>query len=681
MLMHLFLLLTLAGFSTTNAQHSNPSLFSPFEHNSIEYLDHFKTKIFKLIEAQNQYFEIIQQKRPNQLDYECKCESFALFLFDLLILIFIFQSDAKFDVKLPLPGGEQHPPLDNSNLFTIPSPNIASNQSQIFITLDVHNTLLIWDFQTAEVAPRLLGKLLMKFPEHHPVKLRSFISEGNEQTFARRQKFSIQVVILFLKKDATVTSDLLVMFTISGLLNHGRLESNVVEIREEQLMRFEQITDCDVLYQNRRRIYLGLIQSSWDSNFKYELSLYRWNGFKFDKTTSQISDYVLNANRLKLAMFDGGLYLICSHRAPPMDSTNEMEESGLNIFQYIEEMEGVRGTSRIAFLSAVNNASMTVRGMFHLSGNNDFIFLLMDENIDVYWWDGRTLIYYDTLYERKPITFDLWKLETMPPLIISSDGLVLHLYYKEYSKFVRHELLLSPQPGYSVDKMKLFDANGFYYVWVKFADLSSAQARSSYVQILKVHIRRPDDDEEIYNLDTCLADLKARIDRGVSTAYSLDRRSQDLLVITPEKPWIEVDVIVNDTFRTHRVAPQIHLKVPGKVVNFVVLNRNILFMFRGANLPRPTCAGIDSKHRLAIGTAERSTRQVGAAQIWQPNHRLAHRVHAPGHRWPADDRSNRGGVLSERLQLWPLRQQLPDAAHRSNHRDADVWFLRRSAHR
>lgn len=62
---------------STNGQadssiNENEMLFSPFMQNSIENLIQFKTKIFKLIEAQNQYFEIIQQKRPVSGDYDCE---------------------------------------------------------------------------------------------------------------------------------------------------------------------------------------------------------------------------------------------------------------------------------------------------------------------------------------------------------------------------------------------------------------------------------------------------------------------------------------------------------------------------------------------------------------------------------------------------------------------------------
>lgn len=49
----------------------NMDLDNIFMQSSLEMVQIFKTKVFKLIEAQNQYFELIQQKRPVIGDYEC----------------------------------------------------------------------------------------------------------------------------------------------------------------------------------------------------------------------------------------------------------------------------------------------------------------------------------------------------------------------------------------------------------------------------------------------------------------------------------------------------------------------------------------------------------------------------------------------------------------------------------
>lgn len=54
-------------------------LISPFMQSSLENIQLFKTKVFKLIEAQNQYFELIQQKRPAVGDYECNIDSLLTF--------------------------------------------------------------------------------------------------------------------------------------------------------------------------------------------------------------------------------------------------------------------------------------------------------------------------------------------------------------------------------------------------------------------------------------------------------------------------------------------------------------------------------------------------------------------------------------------------------------------------
>lgn len=63
-------------------------LINPFIQSSLDNIQLFKTKVFKLIEAQNQYFELIQQKRPAVGDYECNYYLLK-YLFVLLTILFI----------------------------------------------------------------------------------------------------------------------------------------------------------------------------------------------------------------------------------------------------------------------------------------------------------------------------------------------------------------------------------------------------------------------------------------------------------------------------------------------------------------------------------------------------------------------------------------------------------------
>lgn len=65
---------------------TDSDLFNTFAQSSLENIQLFKTKVFKLIETQNQYFELIQQKRPIAGDYECK----IFFFFEKLSWIEFF---------------------------------------------------------------------------------------------------------------------------------------------------------------------------------------------------------------------------------------------------------------------------------------------------------------------------------------------------------------------------------------------------------------------------------------------------------------------------------------------------------------------------------------------------------------------------------------------------------------
>ena len=85
---YLLLLLVLSSWNLINGQapyeYSYESsidstandIINPFIQTSWENVQLFKTKVFKLIEAQNQYFELIQQKRPVVGDYECNYNDF-----------------------------------------------------------------------------------------------------------------------------------------------------------------------------------------------------------------------------------------------------------------------------------------------------------------------------------------------------------------------------------------------------------------------------------------------------------------------------------------------------------------------------------------------------------------------------------------------------------------------------
>ncbi|OTF79702.1 hypothetical protein BLA29_000719, partial [Euroglyphus maynei] len=552
-------------------------LINPFIQSSLDNIQLFKTKVFKLIEAQNQYFELIQQKRP--------------------------AVDVKFDVLLP--GADYRLELmDNQRLIAVPEPNLPVNNSQLLISIDHHTQQLnLWQFVSESMVVFIdkyrLGQTTMVVggdpADHQCVKLKSFVIRTGH-----RNKYRLKVIALFRHKNqpfSVGTGDFLLILSINFIVQQGSSPSWVNNIIlqtnfiEEQVIKFERIPDFDILYHSRSQIYLSLIQNSEDSNYKYELSVYQLINDKiFDKIAWQISDYILNANLVKLTTMDNSVYLICSydHKASSASSVFIPDETGdighhdnfLNVFKLIEHVDhenddGHYGAHRLLFISSVNNLTRLdnePQSIHHLSGNNDFIFILKPNDIEVYWWDGHSLLYYDTIVDDYGTntwirSFALAKLMDQPPLIMSTEGRSLNLYYKVYSKFIHHQLdlMIDWNQNY-LDQVEIFTSNRQYFVWLKFATDKNGDGQPDfYCQFARVQSRQPESNEQIHNLDTCLMDLRERIDRGLQTVRTLKRKSENLLVISSEQPYIDVDVEVG-TLETSRVIPeQVSLKVPGKI--------------------------------------------------------------------------------------------------------------------
>lgn len=270
----------------------------------------------------------------------------------------------------------------------------------------------------------------------------------------------------------------------------------------------------------------------------------------------------MNANRVKIARLNNLIHLICSYgpsnrlEDPFLDHLESFTQDFISVFRLKDK--------KLVFVSTVHNYT-SAKDIQHLTGNNDFFFLRKEENIDVYWWDGHSLTYYDTLAESRPLTFTLHKLPFQPPLIVSSDGSNIYVYYKEYSKFFRDQIHLEARSGYLVETLQVFSFNRNYFVSIKFSEMENFRLPiRSYNQLVRIRTHSPTSDDEIHNLGTCLADLRNRIDGQIGHVKTLKRKSTDLLVITPTKPVIEVDVIVNQAFRAKKTAKALKLRVPSK---------------------------------------------------------------------------------------------------------------------
>ncbi|KAH9426339.1 hypothetical protein DERP_010907 [Dermatophagoides pteronyssinus] len=599
---YLLLLLVLSSWNLINGQapyeysydestvDSSNDLINPFIQTSLENVQLFKTKVFKLIEAQNQYFELIQQKRPVVGDYEY----------------------VKFDVLLP--DHEYRLQLmDNQRLISVPEPNLPVNNSQLLISIDSRTQQLnVWQFVSDSMVIFIdkyrIGQTAMfvvggggggdHLDDHQCIKLKSFIIRTG------RQKYRLKVVALFRHKNQPFSiglGDFLLVLSLNFIVqqpsssswaNNIVLQTNFIE---EQVIKFERIPDFDILYYSRSQIYLSLIQSSEDSNYKFELSVYHLINDKiFDKIAWQISDYILNANHVKLATMDQSIYLICSYNHQMSRSSRSSididhhhhNDNFLNVFKLIEHVDHHHkdddhyGSYRLQFISSVNNQTRfdnEPQSIHHLTGNNDFIFLVKLNDIDVYWWDGNSLLYYDTIVDdyghqyanHKWIrSFALAKLLDQPPLIMSTNGKSLNLYYKIYSKFIHNQLdlLIDWNQNY-LDQIEIFTSNRQYFVWLKFVtDNNDDDQPKYYCQFARVKSRQPESNEQIYNLDTCLMDLRERIDRGLQTVQTLKQKSENLLVISSEQPYIDVDVDIDTMEINHLIPEQVSLRIPkGKI--------------------------------------------------------------------------------------------------------------------
>jgi len=94
---------------------------------------------------------------------------------------------------------------------------------------------------------------------------------------------------------------------------------------------------------------------------------------------------------------------------------------------------------QIRFQSAIQNETFiaNVIAIHHLrDSGEDYFFLVRRDSIVVYWWDGMSLIYYDTLTARSRVrSFGVAKRQGIQPLIVSSDGRGFTLHYKKYGAF------------------------------------------------------------------------------------------------------------------------------------------------------------------------------------------------------------------------------------------------------
>ena len=302
---------------------------------------------------------------------------------------------------------------------------------------------------------------------------------------------------------------------------------------------------------------------------------------------------MINAHRVKLAMFNSQLYLICTY-----DRSNQDLKYYpiISIYKHVETFD----ESFLRHETSLRNESQISRieSIHHLPGK-DLIFMRQKESIVVYWFNGNTFVFFTEIqpnfgsnhdglrdqanelstdsYERKSITnFAVSEMPNSKPLLVTAFDNELVLHYQIYDSF--HSSLIhlkSVPPGYRLKHVKAYYWNMDYYICLSFEAFINGYSGSPnlerFTQIRRVVLKTPESNEDIRTYEFCEMDLKRRLENGIHHVMKLDRKSQQLLVINAEKPEIDVDVIVDQTFVTEQVLPEIELSVEGTFVWFLNL--------------------------------------------------------------------------------------------------------------
>ena len=283
---------------------------------------------------------------------------------------------------------------------------------------------------------------------------------------------------------------------------------------------------------------------------------------------------MVNAHRIKLAILNSQLYLICTYDR----SKDDLKYYPIiSVYKHVETFE----QSFLRHESSLRNESQISRieSIHHLPGK-DLIFMRQHESVIVYWFNGNAFVFFAEIrpevhsgnsppnYQPSVTNFAVSEMPNSKPFLVSAYGNDLAIHYQIYDSFHSSVIQLSNiPPGYILKDMKAYYWNMDYYLSLSFelVDLYASDSNVlSFSQLRRVVLRTPESNDDIRTYEFCEMDLKKRLEHGIEHLQRLDRQSEQLLVINPRQPEINVDVIVEQNLITEQNLPEIQLQVQGK---------------------------------------------------------------------------------------------------------------------
>lgn len=555
---------------------SMDALFEQFDDASHAAISKFKTDYIKMVERQSRELE-----------------------FDNV-------DDSSLDQPQNIVFRIEHPPssfpfshFDNVNLISYPSPNIDQASkigSQLMVTVNYENHLnVIQFFNHSTIFSLNSFYTLLDVRTYEAVKIKSFVEmKPTTHTQPRSPDFRLFVLILYKSRFPQFmgSSDQILTYAFDGFTTKepsNRMVSELTPlssagsalVAENVIGGGALFMDFDVIFHDAK-YYMALISYTSDSNTNYQLRLHSLRDTYFDFITLHHGEYIYNANRVKLARLNSGIYFICSYARNELvsRSLNGHAANALNIFKYEVQITSNNGKQehiehKINKYATVQNETFigNVKGLFHMNDVEDYFFVVKKDSIVVYWWDGMTLIYFDTIVERELVrSFGLAKMDKIIPLIVSSDGQELTIHYKEFDQFTTKKYRNVPIPdGYELKKIQVFSWADKYYVWTLFhqfdyfPDATGQQSRKrlvSFGKISHVTLDEPEDSGSFRTYMQCMANLRSRLADGIKRSANLSTIAQQLLVISPTRPEVNVDVYVDEIMRSQKAPPALNLVIP-----------------------------------------------------------------------------------------------------------------------
>lgn len=175
--------------------------------------------------------------------------------------------------------------LNNQNLLSVPVPNLHSNRTQLMVTIDYNLKLSIWQFHSESEVKFLFDRQLKYLVQGFKcIKLKSFVFECGSNR--RRPRYCLHVLTQLQQQNPNSNlRDFLKLSSFSFFLDgFQNVQMELQDFDErDQTITSDQIVDFDLFHHKSNVLYMALVQNNLYSNFKHKLSLYKWDGVKFDE--------------------------------------------------------------------------------------------------------------------------------------------------------------------------------------------------------------------------------------------------------------------------------------------------------------------------------------------------------------------------------------------------------------